>query len=312
MPDAFNAWFYAHPTWMVAIVVCIVVVGLPLIGLYFWHKNTNWLAREHDTSMTGLSYALAGGVYAVVLAFVAVAAYETADRAAGVASAEANALNSLTFASAGLPSELGLQIRTEVDGYIKVVTDKEWPAQQAYQIQDATFENGWAKVRELSRKISAFEPANPGQETVKASMVHVMTDLASDRRARILASGEHLPDPVWQMLVVGLVIVMFFVYLFGPHSFKLHIAVVGMTMLSIGLVFTLIIALDYPFRGDLSVSDEAFVGVREVGDRAFGVGEKPGAEGAEKPGERKADGEKKPDGAKPAGEKAPAPAGAEK
>ena len=31
---------------------------------------------------------------------------------------------------------------------------------------------------------------------------------------------------------------------------------------SIALVFVLLIALDYPFRGDVSVSDEAFVNVK--------------------------------------------------
>jgi len=46
-------------------------------------------------------------------------------------------------------------------------------------------------------------------------------------------------------------------------------AVTGLTMLSIGLVFTLIIALDYPFRGDLSVDNDAYLGVKEVSDRAF-------------------------------------------
>ena len=39
--------------------------------------------------------------------------------------------------------------------------------------------------------------------------------------------------------------------------------------LSIGLVFTLIIALDYPFRGELSVDDDAYLGVKEVSNRAF-------------------------------------------
>jgi hypothetical protein len=46
-------------------------------------------------------------------------------------------------------------------------------------------------------------------------------------------------------------------------------AVTALTMLSIGLVFTLIIALDYPFRGDLSVDDDAYLEVKKVSDRAF-------------------------------------------
>jgi hypothetical protein len=45
-------------------------------------------------------------------------------------------------------------------------------------------------------------------------------------------------------------------------------AVTGLTMLSIGLIFTLIIALDYPFRGDLSVDDDSYLGVKEVSDRS--------------------------------------------
>ena len=48
-------------------------------------------------------------------------------------------------------------------------------------------------------------------------------------------------------------------FLFGPHNYRMHMAVTGLTMLSIGLVFTLIIALDYPFRGELSVGDENYM-----------------------------------------------------
>ncbi len=100
-------------------------------------------------------------------------------------------------------------------------------------------------------------------------MVHVVNELFSARRARLLAAKAHLPDAVWQMLIFGLGLVAVYVYLFGPHNYKIHMAVTGLTMLSIGLVFTLIIALDYPFRGDLSVDDDAYLGVKEVSNRAF-------------------------------------------
>jgi hypothetical protein len=100
-------------------------------------------------------------------------------------------------------------------------------------------------------------------------MEHNVNELFSARRARLLAANEHLPDAVWQMLVFGLVLVAVYIYLFGPHSFKMHIAVTGLTMLSIGLVFSLIIALDYPYRGAFSVDDDAYIGVKEVAHHAF-------------------------------------------
>jgi hypothetical protein len=264
-----NHWFYSHSTWEVAGAVCSVVVLLPLLGLFLFHRLVDWKSREEDTTMIGLSYALCGGIYAVVLAFVAVGTYEAMDKSSVIASEEANSLGGLAFDSAGLPAGLAARVREEIDEYIDIVTKKEWPSQQAYKMGESNYEEGWKQVRTIGLDLANFEPATTGQATVKAEMVHVSNELFSARRARLLAANAHLPDAVWQMLIFGLCLVAVYVYLFGPHNFKIHMAVTALTMVSIGLVFTLIIALDYPFRGDLSIDDDAYLGVKEVSDRAF-------------------------------------------
>ncbi len=269
-----NHWFYSHSTWEVAAAVCSVVILLPLAGLFLFHRLVDWRAREEDNSMVGLSYALCGGIYAVVLAFVAVGTYEAMDRSSTIASDEANSLGGLAFDTAGLPPELAVRVRADIDKYIDIVTKKEWPSQRAYQMEERYYAEGWMQVRQISLDLANFEPATQGQATVKGEMVHVINELFSARRARLLAASAHLPDAVWQMLIFGLMLVAVYVCLFGPYSFRMHMAVAGLTMLSIGLVFTLIIALDYPFRGDLSVDDDAYLGVKEVSDRAF---ERPAA-----------------------------------
>ena len=264
-----NNFFYSHSIWIVALSVCCVTVVLPLIGLYFFHKVVDWNVREEDTSMVGLSYALCGGIFAVVLAFVAVGVYESMDKTTETAAAEANSLSNLEFETAGLPKADGLQIREDVDHYIDIVTQKEWPHQQAYEMDANNFAEGWSQVRKINTDIANYEPVTKGQATINGDMVRLVNDLFSARRARILAANSHLPNAVWEMLIFGLVLVSVFIYLFGPHSYRIHVATTGLTMLSIGLVFTLIIALDYPFRGALSVSDEAFSGVKEVAHKTF-------------------------------------------
>jgi membrane protease YdiL (CAAX protease family) len=268
-----NQWFYSHATWEVAVALCSVLLVVTLAGLYLFHRLVNWQAREHDTSMVGLSYALCGGIYAVVLAFVAVGTYETMDKSTSVAAEEANSLGSLAFDSAGLPGSLAVRVRADVDKYIDIVTKKEWPSQQNYRMEERNYEEGWTQIRRINLDLAAFEPATTGQATVKAEMEHVVNELFSARRARLLAANAHLPDAVWQMLIFGLGLVLVYIYLFGPHSFKIHMAVTGLTMLSLGLVLTLVIALDYPFRGELSVDSDAYVGVQEVARRTFAQAE---------------------------------------
>jgi len=98
-------------------------------------------------------------------------------------------------------------------------------------------------------------------------------------------------------------LVSVFIYLFGPHDYKIHVATCGLTMISIGLIFTLIIALDYPFRGALSVDDESFLGVQEVGHQTFEALE--ASEKAEKAAETAVPGKEKGEAGQHA---APAPA----
>jgi hypothetical protein len=267
-----NDWFYSHPTWEVTLAVCATLVILSNLGLLVFHRFVDWEAREHDTSMTGLSYAIAGGIYAVVIAFVAVGVYEAMDKSETIASEEANDLSSLGFDSAGLPEALGERIRLEVDQYIDIVTKREWPRQQANEMDESHFTAGWAQLRKIGEDLAHYEPETPGQATIKSEMLHVANELFSARRARILAANGHLPDAIWQMMLCGLVLVVLYVYLFGPHSLAIHIAVTSLTMISIGLVFSLIIALDYPFRGDLSVDDDAYLVVKETIARIFEAG----------------------------------------
>ncbi|HUB82073.1 MAG TPA: hypothetical protein VMB03_24920 [Bryobacteraceae bacterium] len=267
-----NAWFYAHKTWQIGIVVDLTIVVVLLAGLFAFHRWIAWEHREHDTAMVGLSYALCGSVYAVILALVAGNTFETMEKSKSIASEEANSLTALIFDSAGLDSATANQVRRESNTYLAVVTKKEWPLQRAYKMDTSNFEEGWAILRRISVDLASFEPKSEGQATVKLEMEHDINDLFTARRMRLLAASQHVPAAVWTMLIFGLAMIAVYIYLFGPHSFKIHIAVTVLTALSVGFVFTLVIAEDYPFRGIVSVSSEDYVSVQEVAQHVLHTG----------------------------------------
>ena len=284
-------FFYSHSTWVVAIVVIGVWTGCSLLGLVIFNKFSDPHHRHKDTETVGLTYAIVAVVYAVLIGFIVVNVFESSAKGDEVATTEANRLSNLKLDSVGLSTEESALIRASVDQYIDIVVEKEWPAQQAGNLADEVFQPGWTQLSVLSMQLAAYEPTTLGQGVTKTAMLAVMDDAVESRRNRIEAAGEHVPDVIWQILLLAGAIAVGYTYLFGAHSFKIHLAVTGLIAATISLVFVLIIALDYPFRGEVSVGDEAYTSVRNTKTlNAPGTEAKPEA----KPKEVKPDAGKSP------------------
>jgi len=262
-------FLYTHPTWVVGLVVIGIWTGVSLAGLYIFHRLVDVQMRHKDTETVGLTYAIVAVVYAVLIAFIVVDVFETFAKSHEIATAEANKLSNLMLDSSGLPPQISEAVRADLDKYIDIVVKSEWPSQQKGKLGDAVFEPGWTALAHLSTRLAMFEPATMGQNVNKGEMLHAMNDLIKARRSRILAAGEHLPDVVWQILLLAGAVAVGYTYLFGTHSFRIHLAITGLIAATISLVFVLIIALDYPFRGEVSVGDEAFLGVKATASAAL-------------------------------------------
>jgi hypothetical protein len=228
----------------------------------------------------------------VLIGFIVVNVFESSAKGDEIATSEANQLSNLKLDSVGLSTEESTLIRQSVNKYLDIVIQKEWPAQQAGNLEDEVFQPGWTQLSVLSTQLASYEPTTAGQGVTKGAMLAVMDQVVEARRNRIEAAGDHVPSVIWDILMLAGAIAVVYTYLFGAHSFKIHLAITGLIAATISLVFVLIIALDYPFRGEVSVSDDAYVGVRNTRTLASGTE-------AAKPGEAKP-GEAKLEAAKPA------------
>ncbi len=265
-------FFYTHSTWVVGLVVIGMWTGLSLLGLVIFNRLSHTHHRHKDTETVGLTYAIVAVVYAVLIGFIVVNVFEASAKGDEIATNEANQLSSLKLDSVGLSDQESALIRKSVNAYLDVVIKQEWPSQEAGKLQESVFAPGWEQLGTLSTQLASYEPTTAGQGVTKAEMLHVMDDLVTARRNRIEAAGEHVPDVIWQILLLAGAIAVGYTYLFGAHSFKIHLAITGLIAATISLVFVLIIALDYPFRGEVAVGDDAFVSVRNTHTVNHGAG----------------------------------------
>ena len=257
-------FFYSHSTWLVGLVVIGVWTSVSLVGLIIFNRFSSAEHRHKDTETVGLTYAIVAVVYAVLIGFIVVNVFEASSKGDEIATTEANQLSNLKLDSLGLSEQASAMVRAGVNQYLDTVITKEWPSQREGKLEETVFQPGWEQIGKLSTQLAAYEPTTAGQGVTKAEMLHVMDDLVTARRNRIEAAGEHVPDVIWQILLIAGAIAVGYTYLFGAHSFKIHLAITGLIASTIALVFVLIIALDYPFRGEVAVSDDAFVSVRKT------------------------------------------------
>jgi len=64
---------------------------------------------------------------------------------------------------------------------------------------------------------------------------------------------------VWWIIFFGAAITTGYTYFFGYEDFRMHMAMTATLAATLGLVVVLIIALDWPFRGEISVTAEPFI-----------------------------------------------------
>jgi hypothetical protein len=194
-----------------------------------------------------------GVTYAVLLGLMVVAVWEQWEAAAQTADGEASSLAEIFWIADRLPESDGRHIQELARSYARVVVDEEWPLME----HEKSSPRAWDLLDELRVSLQDLDPSTPGQQVLYEQSLERMRDLADARRDRLLEAEKGLPAILWVVLITGGIIVMGFTYLFGLQNTAIHLLMVGSLALIIALVLFTIAALNYPFKGDITIDPEA-------------------------------------------------------
>jgi hypothetical protein len=198
-----------------------------------------------------------------LLAFIAVVAWEDLRKASDIVGTEAGRVQDLYVDAHGL-SDKGLtkELQNKLRRYIDAVVNKEWPVQQAGGISRAAT----PALRDFRESLSSIQPQTQGDAIVMQEMLRSLNGLYDARRSRRDAAGDHIPRSVWWVIVVLWALIVGFTALLGMRSLWLHFLMLAGFTTAIVIVVALIVQLNFPFRGKISVSAEPFEHVlSEVG-----------------------------------------------
>jgi hypothetical protein len=236
----------------------LLLVGLAALGAVLFeltvHQFLSIELRRRHNDVAAAIFSVVGVTFAVLLAFVAMLAWEGFNKAKAAAYAEAATVLDVYHASVGLADPERPVMRDDIVGYLETVVRVEWPAQAEGRIVD----RGMAYLEKLNMTAIGLKPSTVADGNMHAALLQSLTRLWDARHERLLAAETTIPAVVWIVTIAGGALTIAFGSFLGVPSLGMHLAMSAALATSGALVLILIIALSNPFRGDFRVSTLPF------------------------------------------------------
>jgi hypothetical protein len=229
-----------------------IVMLIALSGALLFHRYVPHAILVEHNDIAGFIFAVVGVIYAVLLAFLAIAVWENFGAAEQRTYDEASRLTVVYRKSDLFPQVHAL--RAELTRYTRMVVDREW-AEMYRGKHDLQAE---ALAEHIAYQVRHLPVKTPAQQNIHAAMVESMDDALVDRDFRTSAASIGVNSFLWAIMFAGAAATIFFAYFFAYSNRWALIAIVGMLAFMLGLVLYLIAAVDYPFRGQIHIEPEAF------------------------------------------------------
>jgi hypothetical protein len=229
--------------------ILFAVAGV-LIGRKF---NQERVAEGHNDVLVPL-FLTAGVIYAVLLAFIVIAMWESYDNAKANTAEEASLLVPLYRDSLSMAPEKGAEMRALLREYAEGVVD------------------GWGRFRVTAQGSPAARltvdkmllfygtlmPATRVREIIATQYLDTLSQMLIDRNKRLLQASETLSWVMWVAAIGGGIVTVgmsFFLYMDRP---LLQLMMTSVLSALIGMLLFIMVILERPFLGPLGIEPEPF------------------------------------------------------
>jgi hypothetical protein len=245
---------YQFPIWAVGLSLAIAaVLGTILLELSVRHFVSAAFRQQHNDVAAAI-FSIIGVTYAVLLAFVAMLAWEGFNKAKAASYSEAALVLDVVQMADGLAEPARGKLLDDMNRYTRAVIAVEWPAQAEGHVVRA----GDRYLDDLQGLAIGLKPSSQADANFHALLLQSLMRLRDARQERLLAAESTIPGIVWIVVIVGGAITIAFSSFLGAPSVRMHLSMCCLLAVSGVLVLVLIIALSNPFRGDFRISTAPF------------------------------------------------------
>ncbi len=251
-------WIYELPLWVLSTLCVGTLVIVNIMGVLVARKR-DWVLGVEETAAAFAIHAFIGVVYAVALGLIVVSVQEGYDKVSSAVVREASAASDLFRTMQGVEEPERSHMQGLVERYVDRVITDEWPAEEHNERSEVTTRT----ADSIARDIFVYEPRSTHAQLLYDQLLDDVQELLNARRERVYLGSESVGPVIWMVVIVGGIITLGFTWFFYIPSRRAHVITSGVAAALVGLMMFLILGLDHPAWGSLSVDSGAFVSAKQ-------------------------------------------------
>jgi hypothetical protein len=248
-------WLYDIPTWALVILFSAAFVSFTLTGDMMLRPKLHKLLHKERrlNEVVGFVLQCHCVFYGLLLGLLAVATYQTLSDVDRIVTKEAGLMRGFYRSIQSYPEPMRSETLPLIKEYVRYVIQDAWPAMQAGK----PAEGGVPRMNAVQAKLFAFEPQTKGQEILHDHTVDQFNQMSDVRRQRIQAAEQGIAPVMWYVVFVGALITIFLFWIFEMER-ATQLILGGLLSFFLSTVICVIVAMDHPFRGGVSIGPDAF------------------------------------------------------
>jgi hypothetical protein len=248
-------WIYDLPTWQLVVMASVSLVAFSWFGAIFIRPILHlFIPRQAGLNeVVGYMLGAHSAFFGILLGLLALSAYQNYTQADGIVALEASKLGALYRDVSSYPEPTRSELQTLLRDYTRYVIDEAWPEQQKGIVP----RGGNIRTARFQDRLLQFEPKTKNQEIIHAETLRQFNTFVETRRLRLNAVVSAIPAILWFVVFLGVGINVLLIWLLKMRIFA-QLFYGGISAFFLASLVSLVAAMDYPFRGEVSISADAF------------------------------------------------------
>ena len=249
-------FFYRIPAAILLPVVIVAAVALACAGQNIVHRRFRSTEFVKHNEVGGIIIGVSGAIYAVILGFLTVEAWDRYQEARQLTALEAGADIDAWHNAVGLPPALRQRIRADMLDYAMLMPGSEWSLMKEGRFDAQSVFIGMDAM-DLT---GTFVPANTAESNAQVATMQQLTLMHDARQRRLMINAGGVSWFEWLILVIGAVCITGFCWLFGGANPRTHLLMTTIVVTMIASILVLLFELQYPYRSDVGIGPDAWEG----------------------------------------------------